>query len=78
MDGVYHATFVSARMHWTMSRVIDSGLLTGDELVAAEKSRAQDRRNFDSGYDTVKRHGRLTETGRLALDAAVSYMSAAA
>lgn len=78
MDGVYHATFVSARMHWTMSRVIASGLLTADELALAEKSRAQDRRNFDSGYETVARHGRLTETGRMALDAATSYMNAAA
>ena len=78
MDGVFHATFVSARMHWTMSRVIDSGLLTAEELVLAEKSRAHDRRSFDSGYETVTRFGRLTETGRLALDAAASYMNAAA
>lgn len=78
MDGVYHATFVSARMHWTMSRVIASGLLTAEELILAEKSRAHDRRSFDSGYKTVMRYGRLTETGRLALDAAASYMSAAA
>jgi HEXXH motif-containing protein len=78
MDGVYHATFVSARMHWTMSRVIDSGLLTAEELVDAEKSRAHDRRSFESGYETVARYGRLTDTGRAALDAAVTYMSAAA
>jgi HEXXH motif-containing protein len=78
MDGVYHATFVSARMHWTLSRVIESGLLTADELEAAEKSRAHDRRNFESGHDTVARHGRLTETGRVALDAATTYMSATA
>jgi HEXXH motif-containing protein len=78
MDGVYHATFVSARMHWTMSRVIDSGLLTAEELVDAEKSLAHDRLSFESGYETVARHGHLTETGRMAMDAAVSYMSAAA
>jgi hypothetical protein len=61
-----------------MSRVIDSGLLTDEELVLAEKSRAHDRRSFESGYDTVARYGRLTETGRVAMDAAAAYMSAAA
>jgi HEXXH motif-containing protein len=78
MDGVYHATFVSARMHWTMSRVIDSGLLTAEELALAKISLAHDRRSFESGYETVARHGRLTETGRTAMDAAISYMRAAA
>jgi HEXXH motif-containing protein len=78
MDGVYHATFVSARMHWTMSRIIDSGLLATEELVDAEHSRAHDRRSFESGYETVARHGRLTETGHKAMEAAVGYMRAAA
>jgi HEXXH motif-containing protein len=39
MDGVYHATFVSARMHWTMSRVIASGLLTAEGLCSRSVTR---------------------------------------
>lgn len=78
MDGVYHATFVSARMHWAMSRLIASGQLTEEEMAIAAKARDDDRRNFERGYDTVAAHARLTATGRRALDAARNYMSTAA
>lgn len=78
MDGVYHATFVSARMHWAMSRLIASGLLSEEERALAVKARDDDKRNFDKGYDTVAAHARLTNTGRIALDAALDYMRSAA
>jgi hypothetical protein len=78
MDGVYHATFVSARMYWTMLRLIASGLLTEEERTLALQARDADRRNFESGYRTVAAHGRLTRTGQIALDAARAYMSEAA
>lgn len=78
MDGVYHATFVSARMHWAMSRLIASGLLTEEERALAAKARDDDKRNFEKGYDTVAAHARLTNTGRVALDAALGYMRSAA
>lgn len=78
MDGVYHATFVSARMHWAMSRLIASGLLAEDERALAIQARDADRRNFESGYRTVAAHGQLTRTGQVALDAACAYMSEAA
>jgi hypothetical protein len=60
-----------------MSRAIESGLLSEEERVLAEESRARDRINFESGYDTVARHGRLTSTGEVALAAATEYMKAA-
>jgi hypothetical protein len=78
MYGVYHATFVSARMHWAMSRLIASGLLAEEELALAVKARDDDRHNFQKGYDTVAAHARLTNAGRMALDAAVAYMRSAA
>jgi len=78
MDGVYHAAFVSARMHWAMSRLIASGLLTEEEHALAIAARDTDRRNFEKGYETVAAHGQLTRTGRLAIDAAHAYMSKAA
>jgi hypothetical protein len=78
MDGVYHATFVSARMHWAMSRLIASGLLTEEERILAIRARDADRRNFESGYKTVAAHAQLTRTGQLALDAARAYMGEAA
>jgi hypothetical protein len=78
MDGVYHATFVSARMHWAMSRLIASSLLTEEERIIAIQARDTDRRNFERGYETVAAHGQLTQTGQIALDAARAYMSEAA
>jgi HEXXH motif-containing protein len=78
MDGVYHATFVSARMHWAMTRLLDSGLLTEAERRLASEARDADRRNFESGYQTVAAHGRLTRTGQIAIDAARAYISEAA
>jgi hypothetical protein len=78
MDGVYHATFVSARMHWAMARLIASGLLTDEERTLAIQARDADRRNFESGYNTVAVHGQLTRTGQIALDAARAYMNEAA
>jgi hypothetical protein len=78
MDGVYHATFVSARMHWAMTRLLDSGLLTEEERLIAVGARDADRRNFESGYQTVAAHGRLTRTGQIAIDAARAYISEAA
>ncbi len=32
MDGIYHATFVSARMYWAMTALLESGLLSADEI----------------------------------------------
>ena len=54
--------------------LIASGLLTEEERILAIKARDDDQRNFEKGYDTVAAHGRLTETGRIALDAARAYM----
>lgn len=78
MDGVYHATFVSARMHWVMTRLIASGLLNDEERALAEEARDDDKRNFEKGYDTVAAHAQLTNTGRIALNAALGYMRSAA
>lgn len=78
MDGVFHATYVSARMHWTMSRLIESGALGEEELALAVKARDEDRRNFEYGYATVAAHARLTATGQAAIDSALAYMKSAA
>jgi len=78
MDGVFHATYVSARMHWALSRLIESGLLTEEEHALAIRAREEDRHNFEQGYETVAAHARLTGIGRRTLEEARAYMSAAA
>ena len=78
MDGVVHATYVVARMHQAVSRLLESGLLDGEQQAAARKDLALHRANFDAGDGVVREGGRLTRTGAEALDAARRYMAAAA
>jgi HEXXH motif-containing protein len=75
MDGIYHATFVSARMCWAMRRIAADRGLTGEERAAAEAAAARDVRNFALGDSVIAEHGRLSETGAALMDAARSYMS---
>ncbi len=77
MDGIYHATFVSARMHWVMSALLDSGLLSEEERAFAETARAADASNFAAGLGVVEAHGRLTRTGAALMQGAKRYMQGA-
>ncbi|RDE07743.1 HEXXH motif domain-containing protein [Pelagibacterium lacus] len=77
MDGIFHATFVLARMHWTMSKLIDSGLLTAEEAAHAEEARQSDARLFHDGLQTVRASARLSGSGARLIDAAEAYMAQA-
>ena len=46
MDGIHHATFVSARMTWAMEALADRVLLTPAEQRHARGEAAKDRENF--------------------------------
>jgi hypothetical protein len=74
MDGIYHATFVSARMHWAMQSLIDSGFLNSDDLITAKKARDEDLKNSWAGYNVVSEHGDLTHTGKKIMQTAFDYM----
>ncbi|MEX0970337.1 MAG: HEXXH motif-containing putative peptide modification protein [Paracoccaceae bacterium] len=63
MDGIYHATFVSARMAWAMERLATAPALDPAERATAAAAAARDRENFAKGHDVVARHGRLSDTG---------------
>jgi hypothetical protein len=78
MDGIYHATFVSARMHYAMAKLAGSGLLSGGKQAAAEEAMARDRRAFLDGLETVEAHGRLTAKGAAIMAGARNYMADAA
>jgi len=74
MDGIYHATFVSARMAFAMERLADSGVLTAAEAEQARKEAAKDRDNFEKGLSVVAADGDLTETGRAIMDNATAWI----
>ena len=76
MDGLYHATFVSARMAWAMEALADSGLLTSAEQQHARAEAAKDRENFSKGWHTVMQHGRLSATGTQIIENAHRWVHA--
>jgi HEXXH motif-containing protein len=63
MDGIFHATFVSARMAYAMERLANSGVLSTAEAEQARAAAAKDRENFAAGLGVVREHGDLTRTG---------------
>jgi HEXXH motif-containing protein len=77
MDGVYHATFVCARMHLAMTRLLESGLLDADGRAAAIAELEADRRNFEAGDSVIRQHGVLTPLGQDVLEGARQYMASA-
>ncbi len=74
MDGIYHATFVSARMHWAMSKLVESPGIDDERRELARKAAALDVENFWQGLDVLHTHGELTETGAYLLSGAEQYM----
>lgn len=74
MDGIYHATYVSARMHWALSQLLSSGALSAPEAAFARDARDADLRNFFDGHAVVSEHGRLTVTGQALMTEALTYM----
>lgn len=78
MDGIYHATFVSARMHWVMTRLAASGELDAEECAEALAAAAADAANFASGHATIAAHGALSPAGAALMANAKAYMDRAA
>lgn len=76
MDGIYHATFVSARMAWAMEGLAASGLLSPVEREAALAAAATDRVNFAKGIAVIDTHGDLTPTGQEIIDNARDWVMA--
>jgi hypothetical protein len=76
MDGVFHATFVCARMHYAFARLLRASATLSQPLETAliERRVADCRSGFFDGYETVQRFGRLTANGQVILTAAAEYM----
>lgn len=74
MDGIYHATFVSARMAWAMERMSESPALPIELRQEAAHLAAEDRANFAKGIGTVDAHARLSTTGARIMEQARAYI----
>jgi hypothetical protein len=78
MEGIYHATFVTARMHRAVKRLLESGILSPSLEENAQKEIAENARLFAKGIQTVLRHGKLTPLGQSIMAGAKAYMDSAA
>ncbi len=80
MDGVFHATYVVARMHQTLSRLLAANVLDDTEIEAAPLSRTS-RRIAGTSMRATKSFGRahrLTPLGTQVIETARAYMASAA
>lgn len=77
LDGVYHATFVSARMHLAVAPLLEAGVLEAEEVVQARAALGSHAESFAAGLAVVARHARLSPMGAAALEGARRYMHAA-
>jgi HEXXH motif-containing protein len=74
MDGIYHSTYVSARMYWAMDQLLAAAGLDSLAREFAENARDADKKNFYAGYEVVEKFARLTDTGRQVMASAKAYM----
>jgi hypothetical protein len=67
LEGIYHATYVSARMHLAVRhyRHSHSHLFDPNEI---ERLTAASFKAFKDGYDTIMQHAQLTALGRSVLE----------
>jgi HEXXH motif-containing protein len=77
LDGVYHAAFVSARMHHALAHLLRAGALDADEGAFARASLETHVKAFSEGVHVVDAHARLTPMGAAVLEGARAYMGAA-
>jgi hypothetical protein len=76
MDGIYHATFVTARMHRSIQCLVESGTLSVPFKEKALQELETDTRLFKQGIETVRQYGKLSPLGAEIMQGASDYMAA--
>lgn len=74
MDGIYHAVYVSARMHYALTRLLESGVLSAANEEEARAACVAHVKAFREGLATVEAEGKLTKLGQDLLFQATRYM----
>ena len=75
MDGVVHATYVIARMHYALTRLLQSGLLTEEEAREARQRIERNALGYAEGAAVIEGNARWTDEGRAAFASARSHMA---
>jgi hypothetical protein len=77
LEGIYHATFVLARMHRALHHLLEAPGLAPGEKDKMVKELGREARAFNDGLATLRKHAHLTDCGAAILDGAAAYMEAA-
>lgn len=77
LDGTFHATFVSARMHYAHDKVLASELLDAENRGRAIRARAEAVRAFQDGLAVIDAHANLTPLGEAVMAETRAYMARA-
>jgi HEXXH motif-containing protein len=77
LEGIYHATYVTARMHRAVKGLLDGGVLTPEQQEIARKELSTHERLFAGGMVTIREHGKMTPLGAAVIQGAVDYMAKA-
>lgn len=75
MEGLVHAAYVLARMHYTLRSLISGGQMTPEEEDEARRQLAHYDDSFGAALPTIERHGRFTSDGATIFQSAMTYMS---
>ena len=75
LDGIFHAAYVCARMHYAHSHAVEARVLSKGEQKEARKALVASRTAFQDGFRTLNEHASLTPLGDRVIDGARSYMS---
>ena len=75
MDGIVHATYVLARMHYCIERLLASSVLIAEERERLEVAKLRRRAEYAQGLCVVRSYARFTPVGRALFEGAETYMS---
>lgn len=75
MDGVLHASFVAGRVNLAMCRLLDSGLLSSDDIARALDRKAASEKSTLVGLRVLEEHAKPTARGQSVLATLHSYIS---
>ena len=73
IDGIFHACFVTTRVHLAMRRLLDSGSLNGDESKRAIHSYHYNEDAARESLAVLERHAEPTEEGKAILGSLQDY-----
>ena len=73
IDGIFHACFVTTRVHLAMSRLLETRSLSAQDASEAVERRDYNGNAARAALDLLDRHAVPTDTGKRVLDALHDY-----